>query len=200
MWSGVVIVGLAGMRLAGCGGGGDAPGEPPIRAGDECAPGTEPSCIDGTTCVAVGTEFRCIAEPCRDEDGDGAGIGPGCDVFDCDDDDPMVPSADLSELCNDRDDDCDSAVDEGCPCLEAGAPVPDGSTRPCGMSDCAGTQTCESGSWGTCEGGSEPEPAEICFNGRDDNCDGDVNEGCCPDGEFACMELMVCSSNGMCIL
>jgi hypothetical protein len=57
----------------------------------------------------------------------------------------------------------------------------DGSTRPCGtnVGDCErGSETCEKGQWMGCSG-IEPE-AEAC-DGRDNDCDGDVDEGCeCP--------------------
>ena len=54
-----------------------------------------------------------------------------------------------------------------------------GAERACGWSMGAcipGTQTCEHGKWGTCQGGVRPTP-EIC-NGLDDNCDGRADESC----------------------
>jgi len=170
-------------------------GTGPVPAGAECQPGDD--CADGTTCV----ERRCVAEPCRDEDGDGAGIGPGCTRYDCDDSDPTVPIEGLMEECNERDDDCDNAIDEGCPCLDpSGAPLPDGESRPCGggLGDCMGTQTCEGGLWSECDARS-PREREICFNDLDDNCDGMEDEGCCPEDEFPCTETAMCSSSGMCL-
>jgi hypothetical protein len=190
MWTGLAVVLAATViRVAGCAGQ-VSPSDQPIAAGDVCMEGDR--CFPGTICVAG----RCVANPCTDEDGDGAGIGPGCAVLDCDDTDPTVP--DSTEACNDRDDDCDRAIDEGCPCLQDGAPVPDGSTRPCGSGDCAGVQTCVAGTWAACEGGREPV-AESCFNGVDDDCNGAEDEGCCPDTEFACLDTARCSSNGMCV-
>lgn len=152
-------------------------------------------CPAGTTaCV----NNQCFTPECPDGDGDGAGVGPGCAKYDCDDSDPTIPAD--SDQCNGKDDDCDGLIDEGCPCLDSsGAPLPDGSTRDCGGSGtCAGTQTCTSGSWdANCVGGKTPEP-EICFNGTDENCDGTLDDGCCPAGEDVCTGAAVCSSNGIC--
>ena len=73
-----------------------------------------------------------------------------------------VPTA---ETCNNRDDDCDGAVDEGL-------------SRSCGtdVGECrSGTETCSGGSWGACLGGVTAR-AETC-NNRDDDCDGTTDEG-----------------------
>ena len=81
------------------------------------------------------------------------------------------------------DNDCDGEVDggdEGCVCT-------DGEERNCyegpegtsGQGVCAsGTQVCEDGSWGACEGQVLPAESEACDNQTDDDCDGSVNEGC----------------------
>ena len=55
-----------------------------------------------------------------------------------------------------------------------------GDVRACGSNIGAcvkGQQTCVNGFWGECTGGSQPVE-EICFNGKDDNCDGQMDEGC----------------------
>ena len=41
----------------------------------------------------------------------------------------------------------------------------------------AGTQTCVNGQWGACAGEVLTQ-AEICGNDKDENCDGNINEGC----------------------
>jgi len=51
----------------------------------------------------------------------------------------------------------------------------------------AGTQTClaDGSAWGACTGQQTPR-AEICGNGLDDDCDGVVDNGCCPSGTTNC--------------
>jgi hypothetical protein len=91
----------------------------------------------------------------------------------------VLPAAG-GETCNGADDDCDGVVD--------------GMTRTCGsnVGDCRyGTETCKVGVWGACVGGVGPAP-EDC-NGGDENCDGQVDEGCdCRDGTTrSCGHAMV---------
>jgi hypothetical protein len=64
------------------------------------------------------------------------------------------------ETCNDRDDDCDGAVDQD---LE----------RSCEGAFGDGTQVCDGGGWGTCSGPGTPD--ETC-NGVDDDGDGATDE------------------------
>jgi hypothetical protein len=73
------------------------------------------------------------------------------------------------------DDDCDGAIDEGCPC---DGPL----TRSCAEQGLAppcepGQQTCREGRWSACEGDLAPT-AEICGNEVDDDCDGKADERC----------------------
>jgi len=83
-------------------------------------------------------------------------------------DDCTPPS---QEECNQKDDDCDGEIDEGFPC------------HPGEMTFCI--TTCNSYGTGKCTSdcnipppdSCEP-PEEICFNGKDDNCDGDIDEFC----------------------
>lgn len=76
-----------------------------------------------------------------------------------------------------EDEDCDGQVDEGCPCT--GGDSRDCYPGPPGTEDegaCeAGTQRCEAGRWGDCEGPVLPQP-ETCLNpGEDDDCDGTID-------------------------
>ncbi|HAA58985.1 MAG TPA: hypothetical protein DCE42_29795 [Myxococcales bacterium] len=68
----------------------------------------------------------------------------------------------------------------------------EGSTRECytgpasarGVGSCKlGTQTCTNGKWMVCEGDVRPAALELC-DGKDSDCDGEVDEGCpCKDGQ-----------------
>ncbi|MBK9265760.1 MAG: hypothetical protein IPM54_38980 [Polyangiaceae bacterium] len=80
----------------------------------------------------------------------------------------VLPTA---ETCNGADDDCDGQIDSGI------APIT------CGMGICQVTVSgCDDGMIPSCEPGPA-DPAETC-NGADDNCDGQIDEGCsCTDGQ-----------------
>lgn len=83
-----------------------------------------------------------------------------------------------TEVCNDIDDDCDGEVDEGILCCS------ESDTRDCGtdVGECQpGVQYCSQGSWETqCYWGVAPID-EICYNDKDDDCDGEVDEYCTPE-------------------
>ena len=79
---------------------------------------------------------------CTDLDGDGYGReglnNTGCahSEYDCDDTNPAIyPGA--PEVCNGKDDDCDTLTDEDL-------------SQSCGTGACAGTKTCSTGSWTNC--------------------------------------------------
>ena len=137
---------------------------------------------DGTIDEGCGTYYR-------DADGDTYG-DPG-DVTtatsqppgyvstsgDCNDDDNTVyPGA--SELCDGKDNDCDTQTDEGCTLLYFDGDN-DGWGNPAGPT----TTVPESGyvaNAGDCNDSNasiNPGTAETC-NGLDDNCDGTIDEGC----------------------
>ncbi len=126
-----------------------------------------------------------------DNDGDAWGVSdtpvsdctqpPGYvpDGGDCDDTDPAIhPGA--TEVCNNLDDDCDGAVDEGVTTDY----YPDGDGDGFGATGVAPTPACSPPS-GMLEDHSDcddtdpavnPSAPEIC-NGIDDNCDGSIDEG-----------------------
>lgn len=80
--------------------------------------------------------------------------------------------------CDGIDNDCDSAIDEGCSCPK------DGETKTCyngpkgtnGKGTCKeGAQTCTSGKWTSCENQVKPVK-EVCGDTKDNDCDGLVDE------------------------
>ncbi|MBO6934786.1 MAG: SUMF1/EgtB/PvdO family nonheme iron enzyme [Deltaproteobacteria bacterium] len=123
---------------------------------------TSPQCSAGT----------CTFDPSTDcEDGfyDVDGLpGNGCEYA-------CTPADPATEVCNNRDDDCDGTIDEGDP----------GGGGTCGSS----TGACSTGTL-TCTGGSllcagEVSPATETCNDMDDDCDGSTDEGN-PDGGALC--------------
>lgn len=73
---------------------------------------------------------------------------------------------------------------EGCVC-GAEAEVRDcdhGQTRP--PSTCVkGSQQCSAGKWGKCRGATDPK-TEVCFDAVDDDCDGELDNGCMGTAAF----------------
>jgi putative metal-binding protein len=153
---------LTGLMLAaGCGGGG---GGGAADAGPDVAP-----------------DMGCpVVENCLDADCDGYGEGTGCLGPDCDDSDPAVnPGA--TETCNNIDDNCDGATDEG---VTQACYSGDAATR--GVGACHdGTNYCFAGVFGPCIG--EVVPSGESCNNVDDDCNSQTDDGLGNiDGNFVC--------------
>ncbi|MEL6177571.1 MAG: putative metal-binding motif-containing protein, partial [Myxococcota bacterium] len=159
------------------------------------------ACPEGYTCSEVegpngSTATQClpdggICSDCFDPDNDEHGIGPGCLGEDCDEENPDINTGAL-ELCNGVDDNCDGNRDEGY----------DLDNDPLNCGTCGEVCTFEGAEALCMEGTCQPGPCldnrydidgrldngceyfceasadgvELC-NGRDDNCDGTVDEG-----------------------
>jgi hypothetical protein len=142
-------------------------------------------------CREAGVDFKITQVPDKrvftveasktiDEDDDGYPI-----ENDCDDSDPAIhPNA--VEICNNKDDNCDGAIDNNA--ADVG--------KACGSSvgECMpGTLACVSGDF-VCQGSKGPQN-ELC-NGKDDDCDGLADEDY-PDLGKACdEELGECKRSG----
>ncbi len=120
---------------------------------------------------------------------------------------PLPTPGSRSEVCDDRDDDCDGRVDEGVvivgdgpdrPVLAVGDPCP--LTATCGV---MGVVACDPQGAPLCAPGLDSPPPERC-TGVDDDCDGAVDEGFgdlglpCAAGIGACRVegTQVCAADG----
>ena len=181
---------------------GECLGEVLPEKNDLCGNGVDDNCngsIDeGCGCI-IGSERECYSGPietkgvgicrtgrqrCKD-DGNGNGVWDLCAG-------EVNPS---SEVCGDGlDNNCNGKVDEGCTCLA-------GSEQDCfaGPDNAVFNETsiCKKGKqvcinnelWSECEGEVLPQ-MEICGNGKDDDCDGVVDNGCIckPEEEVDCYD------------
>jgi len=135
-------------------------------------------------CKLASESLNIEGEGCIDRDKDGS-----CRPADCNDSNANVyPTA--AEICSDTiDNNCNGLVDNQDP--DCSAACTTGQTRLCGVNigECSGgTEACVNGRWsGQCQGAVSAK-AEICKDGKDNDCDGLTD---CSDSD--------CTSNVLCV-
>lgn len=168
----------------------------------EIGPGVA-HCIDGywTNCRVGECLEDGLEQLCNNQLGECQGATQICEAgrwSDC------SRSPEAADSCDGEDENCDGSVDEGCSCeagvereceTELGPGVShcvDGFWTNCRVGECleqgleqlcdnqlgecqGATQVCDAGEWSACS--IAPQADDAC-DGRDENCDGNVDEGC----------------------
>ena len=94
----------------------------------------------------------------------------------------------IVETCNKKDDDCDGLIDNGiqprsCYTGKVGCEQRQGSYR-CQGACTPGQQRCFDGAWQACEGEVQPMSQEVCGDGKDNDCNGQIDDNCvCKTGQ-----------------
>jgi hypothetical protein len=148
-------------------GDGDAAGPDSDAPGPDAADGPSPDVQDAPTADTSDAPSADTSDAPSADTSD----APSADAKDATgaDADACVPTG--AELCDNKDNDCNGLVDDLPPRSCYGGPAGTLNVGECK----AGTQTCVQGQWGVCLNEVLPSP-EKC-DGKDNNCDGPVDEG-----------------------
>jgi hypothetical protein len=165
---------------------------------DECVGAVVPSMercngLDDDCNDRTDETFPEVGQPCTE----GVGTCQRSAVYVCSEDGsqavcPVAPGVPSVEVCNGQDDDCDGAVDDA-----ADVTCYDGAEGTQGVGLCvSGVRACQNGALGACLGQITPQAERCDAPPQDENCDGQVNEGCdCTDGD-----MVACGSDvGACV-
>jgi uncharacterized protein YegL len=133
--------------------------EPSVAPVEEICNGQDDDC-DGYIDNAKGTkQNNTLTRTCKTACGEGTETCISGQWSNC-------TAAPQTEVCNGKDDDCDGHVDN-----QPGTTKP--LSRSCSVKSCSGVQLCINGTWASCQ--PNPPPSEEICNGKDDDCDGYID-------------------------
>ncbi|NOZ85002.1 MAG: hypothetical protein GXP49_01820 [Deltaproteobacteria bacterium] len=143
--------------------------------------------------------LQAVGQKCEDHDGDTFTTGEGCEPYDCDDTNKDIYPGQVEDCNDDKDNNCNGSVNEGCPCKEDD-PEPTcytGSPESCPPTGCKGEcqkghQKCINHAWST-QCFDEVVPQEEDCNGKDDDCDGIIDNVKQGKGELCAKQMGVCA-------